>query len=103
MRKHFFNVKTEFSFRKCYGKVSEVVERLEELGTESAAICDFCSTWGHRRFYEECEKRGIKPILGIEIPLEDENPETWTGVFLLPKNQEGLTRLYRIVSEMLYT
>ena len=98
MRKHFFNVKTEFSFRKCYGKVSEVVERLEELGAESAAICDFCSTWGHRRFYEECEKRGIKPILGIEIPLEDENPETWTSVFLLPKNNSGLQKLYKTVS-----
>ena len=61
-------VRTGMSYRKAYGKMAQVVDRLVELESGVAAIVDN-NTWGHVRFEKECAKKGIKPIFGMEIPI----------------------------------
>ncbi len=37
-------VRTEYSFRRCYGPIPEVVERLDEIGCAAAGIVDTAGT-----------------------------------------------------------
>lgn len=61
-------VRTGYSYRQAYGRHAEVIERLKEIGCESAAIVDH-GTWGHVRFEQAMLKAGLKPMLGMEIPV----------------------------------
>lgn len=71
--------RTEFSFREAFGKIPDVAERLQAIGTPAAAIVDG-GTWGHVKWAKELGQRGIKPLFGIERPLLCENgkrPRFW--------------------------
>jgi len=64
-------VRTECSFRKAYGPIPLVAERLAALGTELACIVDSSGTWGHVRWQKELTKRGLACGYGAEFPLEN--------------------------------
>lgn len=73
-------VRTEYSFRTCYGPVSEVADRLEELGTKTAGMVDTRGTWGHVPWEKELAGRGIQPAFGTEIIIpseEGKKPRCW--------------------------
>lgn len=78
-------VRSEFSFRKVFGPMKEVVARLPSWG---GAIADD-GTWGHVPFVKECAKQDRKPILGRRVPLGGQG---WAVV--LPRSSRGLKALY---------
>lgn len=89
---------TEFHFDfsdRGYGKLADVAARIKTLNQSAAAITD-STTFGHISWYKECEKLGIKPILGAEIrvPVEEGNAK----VTLIARNNEGLEELYQLTS-----
>jgi DNA polymerase III alpha subunit len=57
--------RTEYSFRKAFGKVSDVIDCVEE---DTLGICD-TGTWGHTVFAKACKDSGKRPIFGVEIPF----------------------------------
>lgn len=73
-------VRSEFSFRKAYGKVERVAEVLDDINVRAAALVDDSGTWGHVRWEKACGDKGIAPGFGTEFTIPDENglkPRCW--------------------------
>lgn len=72
-------VRTEFTFRHVFGPCARVVAACAELGAPAAAIVD-PDTWGHVRWFNACNKIGIKPMFGTEVPIKQPSglsPVAW--------------------------
>lgn len=83
-----------------------IAERCQEIGATSCALTDHGNIAGSVKFYTEMKKKGIKPILGCEVYLCDQDPKIktkenkdLTHFVILAKNYEGWKSLIRIVSE----
>lgn len=68
------SIRTQFSFRRCYGPTDRVIERLVDLGITQAGIVDDDGTWGHTEWAKLCAKANISPIFGTRLtfPTEDD-------------------------------
>jgi DNA-directed DNA polymerase III PolC len=77
-------VRTGYSFRTAVGHLPDVMARVKEIGWDVAPISDRMSTFGFTRWTKLCEKEGLRPIYGVEIPcvaaLGEKKPTTdnWT-------------------------
>ena len=60
-------LRTEYSFMKSLCALKDVVKITKDFGYEALAIADFGNLHGGYKFYKECIKHNIKPIIGIEI------------------------------------
>ena len=60
------HVHTAYSFLDGYCHIPKLVSRAKELGMTSLAITDHNHMGGIYEFQKECQKQGIKPILGYE-------------------------------------
>ena len=61
---------TSYSFLDGYNPIPKAVARVKELGMTACAITDHNHVGGVPEFKEECEKQGIKPLLGCCLPDE---------------------------------
>ena len=60
------HVHSSYSFLDGYNPVKKLVARVKELGQTACALTDHNNLGGCLEFREECEKRGIKSLLGVE-------------------------------------
>lgn len=74
-------------------KIPDLVEKLKEMNFESCAITGHDSLSGHYRFWKECNKNGIKPMLGWEAYLDLEDEWKYHHMIIIAKNQRGLINL----------
>lgn len=105
MTKQFthLHVHTEYSLLDGASKIKELVAYAKELGMESLAITDHGVMYGVVDFYQECEKQGIKPIIGCEVYVApashlDRNTKTRFHLILLAENNKGYHNLMKLVS-----
>ncbi|MBP3816035.1 MAG: DNA polymerase III subunit alpha [Firmicutes bacterium] len=97
---------TEYSLLDGASRIKKVVPRAKELGMNSLAITDHGNMFGVIDFYKECQKHGIKPIIGCEVymaarSLEDKDGELdrhQNHLILLAENNQGYSNLIKIVS-----
>ena len=54
--------------------------------------------YGSLYFYKECQKVGIKPIIGLFSDVLDDNEESAYPLILLAKNLQGYHNLLKISS-----
>ncbi len=100
------HVHTEYSLLDGAARIDKVVKRAKELGMDSLAITDHGVMFGVVDFYKECQKQGIKPIIGCEVYTaarsrhqKDSVKDKRQGhLILLAKNNEGYKNLVKIVS-----
>ena len=64
-------IRTGYSFRAAVGSIDDVLDRLQELGWDSAPMTDRASTFGWVRWSHACEKRGLKPVFGVELAVTE--------------------------------
>tara|TARA_R100001443_G_scaffold487_6_gene2036 strand:+ start:13411 stop:16248 length:2838 start_codon:yes stop_codon:yes gene_type:complete len=89
-------VRTEYSFRKVYGRLPDIVK-----GTKGDAIgiADF-GTWGWSKFSNECKKNNKKAIFGIEFCVvlnATENTKQPTNYMtMIAKNVNGIKNIYEL-------
>ena len=101
------HVHTEYSLLDGAARIKDVVARAKELGMDSLAITDHGVMFGVIDFYRECNKQGIKPIIGCEVYTaartrfdKDIDKDKYMGhLVLLAKNNQGYKNLMKIVSE----
>lgn len=102
------HVHTEYSLLDGSNKIKEYVDRVKELGMDSAAITDHGVMYGCIDFYKACKKAGINPILGCEVyvaPGSRFDKEAGNGedryyhLVLLAENNQGYSNLMKIVSK----
>lgn len=67
---HLHNHSTH-SFLDGQASITNMLDRAKELGFESIALTNHGNVFGIPEFYQECQKRGIKSILGCEFYLVD--------------------------------
>ncbi|OGL72795.1 DNA polymerase III subunit alpha [Candidatus Uhrbacteria bacterium RIFCSPHIGHO2_02_FULL_57_19] len=60
------HVHSHYSLLDGLGKIPELVARAKELGMDALALTDHGALYGALEFYQECQKQGIKPIIGME-------------------------------------
>ncbi|MBS5966038.1 MAG: DNA polymerase III subunit alpha [Finegoldia magna] len=99
------HVHTEYSLLDGFSPIEKLLDKVEELQMKSIAITDHGSMFGTVKFYKECKKRNIKPIIGCEIYTTNKdhkikNPDNkfYNHLVLLAKNQTGYSNLMKIVS-----
>ena len=84
-------VKTDFSLLKSLIKVEDYVSYALNNKLTCIGILDDNLSCSHL-FYTLCKKNNIKPIIGLDIFIEDAN------LYLYPKNYNGLLNLFKITS-----
>jgi DNA polymerase-3 subunit alpha len=97
---------THYSLLDGLSKPEDVANRCEQLEMSSCAITDHGSISGCVKFYQTMTARNIKPILGVELYLSEQdcsikNKENkkLSHIVLLAKNLLGWKNLIQIVSE----
>lgn len=62
-------IRTGYSFRAATGHLSEVMDRLKEVGATAAPITDRASAFGWVRWSKLADKAGLKPVFGVELAV----------------------------------
>ena len=102
------HVHTEYSLLDGSNKIKEYVDRVRELGMDSAAITDHGVMYGVIDFYRAARAAGINPILGCEVyvaPGSRFDREAGSGddryyhLVLLAENNQGYSNLMKVVSK----
>lgn len=102
---------TEYSLLDGINQVAKLPSHISSIGQKACAITDHGNVSGSYRFYKECKKEGIKPIIGMEayytvgdrrVREKDELGQSYYHLVLLALNNTGLKNLYKL-STFAYT
>lgn len=98
---------TEYSLLDGTNKITDLAKRLKELGIKSCAITDHGNMYGAIDFYKTMRENGIKPIIGMEAylhnqdELDDKSTKQRFHICLYAKNEVGYQNLM-FLSSMAY-
>jgi len=99
------HVHTEYSLLDGMCRIPQLVARAKELGMDSLAITDHGVMYGVIEFYQAAKEVGIKPIIGCEVYVAQDNHHNRSGgskdyhhLVLLAKNQTGYRNLIQITT-----
>lgn len=84
----------------------DIINRCIELGLPGTAITDHGNISCMKSFFDIAKKKGIKPIIGTELYITDQDPTIKTiennkrsHLIILAKNDKGINDLMALVSE----
>lgn len=100
----FVRVHSYYSLLDGLASPTELVERAAELGYTSLALADRGYLTGAIEFYEACLASGIKPIIGLVLPiriLDDGEPGADGELVLFAEDLTGWSNLCRLSSALL--
>ena len=92
------HVHGEYSLLDGMSKIPDLVKKIKDSGMTACALTDHGVMNGVVDFYNECQKQGIKPILGCECYEAPESrldknshagEERYHHLILLVKNETG--------------
>lgn len=96
---------SHFSLLDGLSKPDDIAKRCQKLGLSSCAITDHGSISGCVQFFQTMKRAGVKPILGVELyicdndaSIKDKSNQHLSHLVLLAKNLEGWKNLIQIVS-----
>lgn len=91
-------VHTEYSFSDSIIRVNELVDHVVEMGMPAAAVTDLQNMHSAVKFYTASLQRGLKPIVGVEVSIENQfQPESPYLLVLLCQNLHS----YRSLCDLL--
>ncbi|MFT3984590.1 MAG: DNA polymerase III subunit alpha [Lachnospiraceae bacterium] len=99
---------TEYSLLDGSNKIKEYIQRVKELGMDSAAITDHGVMYGVVDFYRAAKEAGIRPIIGCEVYVAPNSrfdkeitggEDRYYHLVLLAENNTGYGNLMKIVSK----
>ena len=107
MKKYIpLHVHSMYSLLDGLSKPAQIADRCEEIGAKSCALTDHGNIAGAIKFYTQMKSRGIKPILGCELyicdqdaSLQSKENRKLSHLLVLAKNYDGWQSLIKIVSE----
>ena len=67
------HVHTEYSLLDGLCRVGDLVEQAKALGMKAVAMTDRAAMYGAIEFYKKAHAAGIKPILGCEVYVAENN------------------------------
>jgi len=97
---------TEYSLLDGACDITKLVDRVAALGQKSVAMTDHGNIYGAVHFFEAAKAKGVKPILGCELYISQNEDHRAPGegddnnhLLVLAENEEGYRNLIRITSE----
>ena len=84
------NIKTCNSLLKSMIKIEDLIKCAQKLGLKALTITDD-NMYGALEFYFACKKNNIKPIIGIEIKIQEK-------IILYAKNYQGYQNLIKLTT-----
>lgn len=100
------HVHSHYSLLDGLSKPSQIANRCQEIGTKSCALTDHGNIAGAIKFHSEMKKNAIKPILGCELyicdndaSIKDVSNKNLSHLVVLAKNYAGWKTLIKIISE----
>lgn len=97
----YLYVQTEYSILQSACKIKPLIEKLKEQQLHSCAIVDEGTMYGTIKFYQECNKNNIKPVIGLKVKYHY-NDKT-NNIVLLAINNFGYQNLMKISSRLQLT
>lgn len=94
------HVHTIYSDTDSVLRIDKLTDYAKEKGFTALAITDHGTISGWWEFQNQCESKGIKPVLGIEFymaPSLDDKTTKRYHVVAYAKNQEGLKNIFELV------
>lgn len=92
-------VHSEYSIRDSIIPIPELIQKLQAQKVKSCALTDQMNLFGAVKFYQACERAGIKPIIGADVwvnnPAQLNNPYQ---MVMLCQNLEGYQNLIQLIS-----
>src|SRR3989338_2875180 len=98
------HVHSHYSLLDGLPKIKDLVKAAKARGFSALALTDHGNMYGAIEFYQECEKQGIKPIIGVETYLalngrfEKDPNNRYRHLILLALNETGYRNLMKLVS-----
>ena len=93
------HVHTEYSLVDGLLRIDDYVDALAKEGMQAAAVTDLYNMFSMVKFYRKCLGRGIKPVIGAEINLADEDEEDKDHrLVLLCQDKAGFKNLTELIT-----
>ncbi|HKL74163.1 MAG TPA: DNA polymerase III subunit alpha, partial [Clostridia bacterium] len=95
---------TEYSLLDGSARIAKLVATAKENGARAVAITDHGNLYGAIKFYKQCVKEKIKPIVGCEfylthdMSLKDKNNNERYHLILLAKSAKGFQNISKLSS-----
>lgn len=103
---------SDFSIGKSLLSPKEIANQAEINGYKCATMADLMTISGAPEFTKACDEKGVKPIVGVTINVFEDpkykqpkgkkargaKPNPSIALKLYPKTQEGMKRIYRLLT-----
>jgi len=97
-------VHSEFSMVDGICRISPLVERVAELGMPAVALSDQVNFCGLIKFYRKAMSAGVKPIVGVELWVNDDsNEDEIFKISLFCQNNQGYINAKKLISRAYQT
>ena len=93
------NLHTEYSLSEGVNNIDSFLTRAKELGMNSLAVTDYAICFVLLNFIKKLKKMGIKPIIGLELPIFNKDEQNIFSLTLLAKNYNGYKNLVKLASD----
>lgn len=98
---------SHYSLLQALPKIKALVKATVDRGMPAVALTDAGNMYGAIEFYKECQKQGIKPILGVDFYVavrtrHDKEPRIdnrRSRLVMLAKNVDGYKNLIKLVTD----
>ena len=99
---------TEYSILDGINRVEELPKYIKSIDQKAIAMTDHGNVSGTYKFFNECRKEGVKPILGMEAYYTvldrsakevDDLEEKYYHLVLLAQNNIGLKNLFKLTTK----
>ena len=91
---------SEYSISDSLIRIEELIDHVSKNKSPAVAITDNNNIFSLIKFYKTAIRKGVKPIIGVEINLEDKfRTEDYSKIVLLCKNLKGFKNLSSLITE----
>ena len=100
MQKEFtqLHLHTAYSINTGSTNIEKLVNFASQNKLTSLAVTDNLNLFAAIKFYEQCIKKHIKPIIGCELPIKNIYKNEYPNILLLCQNLNGYKNLIELVS-----
>ncbi len=95
---NYLYIQTEYSLLQSSCRIVPLVNKLKTEHMTSCAICDEGSMYGTIKFYNECIKNNIKPIIGLSVEYIYDDEKSKINLYAM--NEFGYKNLMKISSRI---
>ncbi|GAH92386.1 unnamed protein product, partial [marine sediment metagenome] len=93
------HVHSQYSMQDGLCSLDDLIKQATKFNMKAVALTDHDGLYGAIQFYKKAKKAGIKPIIGCEIRIKDNQKSNQTyHLILLVKDKKGYSNLCQIIT-----